>query len=142
MTIKSMRRDRKKILMIDDDPAACDIYLRKLKESNFDVVCELDPLRAIPAVLKFRPDLILLDVHMPGINGYDILKEIRKSPGSEETKVIFLTNMSKIDDIEKGAECDAEDYIIKTFNTPSEVIGKIKNILGMDAGPQRMLVPD
>lgn len=116
-----------KILLIDDDPFIVDMYVLKLKDSGFKIEVARDGNEGLKKVKEFDPDIILLDIVMPGMDGFQVLEEIRKE--GRPRKVILLTNLGQKEDVERGVRLGADDYVIKAHFTPSEVLEKIKSVL-------------
>lgn len=120
--------DQKKILLVEDDPFIADVYLTSLKKEGFLVKHVDDGSLVLPLLKKESFDLVLLDLVLPGMDGFEILKEIKESPELKEIPVIILTNLNERENIEKGVKLGAVDYIVKSNFSPTEVIGKIKNL--------------
>lgn len=116
-----------KILLIDDDPFIVDMYVLKLKDGGFQIEVARDGKEGIKKVKEFDPDIILLDLVMPGMDGFGVLEELRRDP--RPRKVILLTNLGQKEDVERGMRLGADDYVIKAHFTPSEVMEKIKRVL-------------
>lgn len=116
-----------KILLIDDDPFIVDMYVLKLKEGRFEIEIARDGKEGVKKAREFNPDIILLDIVMPGLDGFGVLEELRKDGGRH--KIILLTNLGQKEDVERGMRLGADDYIIKAHFTPSEVLGKVNALL-------------
>ena len=116
-----------KILLIDDDPFIVDMYVLKLKEGRFEVEIARDGKEGVKKAREFNPDIILLDIVMPGLDGFGVLEELRKDGGRH--KIILLTNLGQKEDVERGMRLGADDYIIKAHFTPSEVLEKVNALL-------------
>lgn len=119
----------KKILLMEDDFFVRDIYSRKLKEYGFEVDTAADGVEGMERLKNSTPDLILLDIFMPYMDGRDVLREIKNDPDRKKIPVILLTNFSAHAGVRDGFELGAEEYLIKSHFTPTEVIGKIESIL-------------
>ncbi|OGL74049.1 hypothetical protein A3C96_02980 [Candidatus Uhrbacteria bacterium RIFCSPHIGHO2_02_FULL_60_10] len=118
-----------KILIVDDDAFLSGIYATKLDLEGFQVVTAHDGEEGIKMALKELPDLILLDVLMPKLDGFEALKRIKAEPTIKDIPVIMLTNLGQKEDIEKGIEDGAVDYLIKAHFVPAEAVAKIKKVL-------------
>ena len=116
-----------KVLLIDDDPFIADMYALKLKAEGFQIEVARDGKEGVKKVAEFDPDVILLDIVMPGLDGFGVLEDLRKK--GDRRKVILLTNLGQKEDVERGMRLDADDYVIKAHFTPSEVVEKIRSIL-------------
>jgi DNA-binding response OmpR family regulator len=117
-----------KILIVDDEPNIV-VPLQFLMEQNgYAVMVAESGEEAIEAYLKFKPDLILLDIMLPGIDGFEVCQVIRLEPDWGKTRIIFLTAMGREVDIAKGMVLGADDYITKPFSN-AEVVKKVKDLL-------------
>ncbi len=122
---------KKKILIVEDDQALVEMYKEKLKLEGFNVATVTDGKKAMLRI-KQGADLVLLDILMPGLNGFEILKKIRKNQSVKDVPVLVLTNIgsdSFDSDKKLALSLGANDYLIKALNTPDEVIKKINTIL-------------
>lgn len=122
---------KQKIFLIDDDNFLLDMYAVKFKASGFEVEIASEGEVAL-ARLKggYSPDIILLDVVMPKIDGFEFLEFLRKEKLAVGSKIIILSNLGQKDDIEKAKRFNVDDYIIKASFTPSEIVQKVKEIIG------------
>lgn len=119
----------KKILLIEDDPFLIDIYTTKLKEEKYEVSVAKNGKEAFQILEKEKPDLILLDIVLPYVDGWELLRKIKENKVLKDVKVVILSNLSQKQEIEKGLRMGAEKYLIKAHFTPSQVINEIKKIL-------------
>ena len=106
----------KKILIVDDEPNIVMSLEYTFKKNNFEVFIARDGQEALDIVKTNFPDVIILDVMMPMVDGYATLEQIRKDKNLEHTKVIFLSAKNKISDIEKGLALGADSYLTKPFS--------------------------
>lgn len=122
---------QKKLLLVEDDSFILDIYDMKLSEAGYDVTLANNGREAVKQLEenKFIPALILLDIVMPYMDGFDVLKVLKENETWKEIPVIMLTNLSQKDDIERAVEMGANDYLIKSHFTPSEVLTKIQKYI-------------
>ena len=118
-----------KVLLVEDDVALRDIYSARFMAEDFDVVTASDGEMALTQAVKERPDLIILDVMMPKISGFDVLDILRATPETKTTKVIMMTALSQNSDIEKGKSLGADEYLVKSQVTLTDVIEKAKEVL-------------
>jgi CheY-like chemotaxis protein len=124
-------KEKKKVLIVDDDKFLLDMYTVKFGENNFDVVAALGSLDALGKIKEgVRPDAILLDVVMPSMDGFELLETIKRDKLAPGAKMIVLSNLGQQSDIEKGKALGADGYIVKANSTPSEVVAKVKEIIG------------
>lgn len=118
----------KKILLVDDEPnivMTLDFLLRKNK---FEVLLATNGEEALQIAHENIPDLIILDIMMPKVDGYQVCEVIRKSPAHPNTKIMFLSAKSKDEDIEKGITLGANAYFQKPFST-RDLLKKIQELL-------------
>ena len=120
----------KKILIIEDDVSLYTMYATELGLKAYDVSNVADGATAVEAIKTRTPDLILLDLMLPGKNGLEILQEIKSLPETKDIKVVMLTNFGNDENISKALELGAEDYIMKYNIVPSELSDKVASILG------------
>ncbi len=123
--------EKKRVLIVEDDKTLVGMYKEKLKLEGFKVTTVSDGKRAM-AKIKEKPDLILLDILMPGLNGFEILKKIKQSSDTSGIPVIVLTNIGgeSIDNDKKLAlSLGATEYMVKALNTPGDVVEKINEVL-------------
>lgn len=120
-----------KVLIVDDDAFLSGIYATKLELEGFAVVSARDGEEGLKAALKEKPDLILLDVLMPKLDGFEVLKRLKADDSVKDTPVIMLTNLGQKEDVEKGLSDGAVDYLIKAHFVPAEAVAKIKKVLKM-----------
>jgi DNA-binding response OmpR family regulator len=119
----------KSILLIEDDPFLIDVYTTKLKEVGFGIEVAMNGKEGLKKMRMKKPDLVLLDVVLPTINGWEILEEIKKDENLKDLKVIIISNLTQKEDVKKGLRLGAAKYLIKAHYTPSEVVKEIKEIL-------------
>jgi DNA-binding response OmpR family regulator len=123
-----MGEGKKKIVLIDDNVSFVDVISRFLVTKKFEVFTAYDGTEGIRIVSKYMPDLILLDIMMPGISGYEVCKRLKKEEKTKHIPIIFLTVRSRPEDIKKGFELGAASYITKPFNYP-ELMEGINKVL-------------
>lgn len=118
-----------RIVLAEDDDFLRDICETKLKKEGFIVNAACDGAEALAMIEKGDPEIILLDIIMPKMDGFEVLKRIKKIPEKASVPVIMLTNLGQTSEIEKGFALGAEDYIIKAHFTVGEIIDKVREIL-------------
>jgi two-component system, OmpR family, response regulator ResD len=122
--------EKKKVFIIDDDELLLDMYSLKFRESGFDVEIAMSGNQALDKIKSgFNPDVLLLDVVMPGMDGFEFLKKLRSEKLIPGKTVVILSNLGQREEIEKGMALGIKNYIIKAHHTPSEVVAKIKELL-------------
>jgi len=119
----------KKILIVEDDKFLRELISRKLSDEGFDVAEAIDGEEGVKKAKAENPDLILLDLILPGIDGFEVLSKTKEDPNSASIPVIILSNLGQKEEVEKGLKLGAADYLIKAHFTPGEIIEKIKIIL-------------
>ncbi len=125
-----MAQEKKiKILLIEDDSFLVEMYTTKFELEGFDVVSAEDGQKGLDMVKKEKPDIILLDILMPKMDGFAVLDALKKDKALADIPVILLTNLGQKEDVKKGFEKGAVGYLIKAHFMPSEVVDKIKKIL-------------
>ena len=123
----------KKILFVEDDEGFFNIFSVPLKMKGYDVIHVPDGSSAVEKVITERPDLVLLDIVLPGMSGLDILKELRERDETSSVKIIMLTNFGNDDNVAKAMDYGSDDYLMKYNIVPSELPDKIASLLGENA---------
>jgi DNA-binding response OmpR family regulator len=122
----------KRILLVEDDDALANVYLMRLQTEGFDVRRVANGEDALAAAISYRPDLVLLDVMMPKVSGFDVLDIIRNTPETANLKVIMLTALSQDSDKERAQALGVDDYLVKSQVVIADVMERIKHHLGME----------
>ncbi|MFA5747044.1 MAG: response regulator [Candidatus Paceibacterota bacterium] len=120
----------KTVLFIDDEAALQRTLGEFLKQEGYNVLSALDGENGLELAKKQNPDLILLDLIMPKMNGFETLAALKSDPGTKSIPVIILTNLEDINDIDRAIEAGADSYLLKSHYSPDEVIEKINQVLG------------
>lgn len=115
-----------KILVIEDDKFLRELISKKLAKEGFAVSEAIDGEEGIKKIKEEKPDLILLDLILPGIDGFEVLSKMKDDPLLSAVPVIILSNLGQKEDVEKGLKLGAVDYLIKAHFTPGEIIEKIR----------------
>ncbi|MDP2951086.1 MAG: response regulator [bacterium] len=123
-----------KILTIEDDKFLRELIRRKLQEVGFEAVSASSGEEGLALVKAEKPNLILLDLIMPGMDGFTTLKELQKDPLLASIPVIILSNLGQQDDIDKAKQLGAVDFLVKAHFTPNEIVDKINQILNKKEG--------
>ena len=126
-----MSEEKKKLLLIEDDPFIRDIYNVKFSQEGFEVTMAENGVEALKKMEELVPDIILLDIVMPYMDGMETLKNIRSKEEWKKIPVIMLTNISEKEKITESEDYGISDYLIKSQFTPSEVVQKVKTLLNM-----------
>ncbi len=119
----------KKILIVDDEPNIVMTLEYTFKKSNYEVFIARDGQEALDILKTNFPDVIILDIMMPMVDGFATLEQIRKDDNLQHTKVMFLSAKNKESDIEKGLELGADAYMTKPFSI-KKVVEKVEELLG------------
>ncbi len=118
----------KKILLVEDDAFLVDIYTTKLKESGFSVSVAFDGSEGFRKMTEEKPDLVLLDLVLPNMDGWEFLRKV-KSDKIKGIKIVVLSNLGQREEVEKGMELGIAKYLIKSHYTPTEVVEEVEKIL-------------
>ncbi len=123
-----------KILIIDDDPFILDMYVLKFRGEGFEVETSKEGKEGLKKIKDYEPDVVLLDIVMPEMDGFEVLQELKKEKAKNgyRPKIVLLTNVGEKRDVERGMGLGADDYIIKAHFTPSEVVEKVRSLLPKD----------
>lgn len=119
----------KKILIVEDDEFLVQMYATKLELQDFEVTTAGDGKQALKAIQKSSPDLILLDLNLPVMDGFQVLEVIKKDEKTKNIPVLVLTNFGQKEHVDRCLALGAADYLIKAHFVPSEVVDKIKSLL-------------
>jgi len=120
----------KKILFVEDDENFYNVFSVPLKMRGYEVINVADGALAVEKTLSEQPDMILLDIILPGMSGLDILKELKENPDTKAIKIVMLTNFGNDENVSKAMEYGADDYLMKYNVVPSELPDKIAVYLG------------
>lgn len=120
-----------KIAIIEDDEVINQMYRMKFEANGFEVEAASDGEAGIAMVEKYHPDIILLDLQMPRMNGADTLEKIREHSWGKDIPVIILTNLGQEEAPEKLRQLTIHSYIVKAELTPSQVVKRVKDALGL-----------
>lgn len=120
----------KSILLIEDDPFLIDIYSQKFKKSGFDIKVADSASKAFQYLEETIPEIILLDIVLPQMDGWAILKKIRANENWNSCQIVVFSNLGQKEEVEKGLGLGANRYLIKSQYTPLEVVKEIERMLG------------
>lgn len=119
-----------KILLVEDDSFLSGMYDTKLKLEGFEVVLAEDGAKGLEQAVSQKPDIILLDIILPKMDGFTALKHLKDNTETKKIPVILMTNLGQKEDVERGIALGAQDYLVKAHFMPSEVVEKIRQYLG------------
>lgn len=126
-----MDENQKVILLVEDDDRLAEVYAMRLEAEGFKTKRVANGEEALSVAIQLKPDLILLDVMMPKVSGFDVLDILRNTPESAEVKIIMLTALSQDSDKERAKALGADDYLIKSQVVIADVVDRIKHHLGL-----------
>lgn len=121
----------KRILFVEDDDALAGVYLVRLQAEGFDVKRVANGEDALAAAISYKPDLVLLDVMMPKVSGFDVLDILRNTAETANLKIVMLTALSQDADRKRAESLGVDDYLVKSQVVISDVIERIKHHLGV-----------
>ncbi|MBU0707799.1 response regulator [Patescibacteria group bacterium] len=117
-----------KVLLVEDEKMLSSMYATKFTKEGYDLSAAYDGEEGLAKAKSLKPDIILLDIIMPKIDGFVVLKALKEDPELKKIPVILLTNLGQDEDIKKGKELGACDYFIKANHTPAEVVEKVQSV--------------
>ena len=115
-----------KILIIEDDKFLRELIVRKLIQEKFEIFEAIDGEEGLKKMKEAKPDLVLLDLILPNMDGFEVLRRMKEDISLAQVPVFILSNLGQRKDIEKGLKLGAVDYLVKAHFTPNEIIEKIK----------------
>lgn len=119
----------KKILIVEDDEFLLSMYSTKFEIEGYDVIMAGDGEMGLEKARKEKPGIVLLDIMLPNMDGFDVLKKLKADRETSSIPVILLTNLSQKQDVEQGLSMGADDYLVKAHFMPSEVVDKINRLI-------------
>jgi DNA-binding response OmpR family regulator len=119
----------KRILLVEDDDALANVYLIRLQAEGFDVRRVANGEDALATALKYHPDLVLLDVMMPRVSGFDVLDILRNTPETSNVKVTMLTALGQESDMERAKALGVNEYLVKSQVVIADVVDRIRRQL-------------
>ena len=121
-----------KILIADDNHQNCELLDAYLSEEGYEMIVAYDGKQTLQKVAECQPDLILLDIMMPKMSGFEVCKRIKSDPKTRDIIVVMVTALNETSDIERAAECGTDDYISKPIER-NAVVGLVRNLLAAKA---------
>ena len=121
-----------RILVVEDDEFLREVMCQKLIKEGFGVSAAIDAMGAFEEIKKSLPHLILLDLILPGMDGFEFLSQFKKDAGTKNIPVIVLSNLGQKEDVDRAMSMGAADYMVKANFTPAEIVQKIRDILGKE----------
>lgn len=120
---------KQKVLLVEDDLSLLKIYSNKLKINDFEVSIAITGDEGLRKAQVDQPNLILLDLILPGKDGFLVLEELKSSPSTDQIPVIILSNLGQQTDIERGKRLGAVDYLVKSDISLVDLVGKVKKFI-------------
>jgi len=118
--------DKIKVLLIEDEPEVLELYRLKLTLDDYDVTTAQNGLEGLAKAESEKPELIFLDIKMPGMDGFEVLKRLRKNDSTKDIPVVILSNFDEESMVEKGLALGASDYLIKSHFSPASLSEKLQ----------------
>jgi len=122
------------VLIVEDDVFLAGIYQKKFEMEGFKVIVANNGEKGLAEAKKKKPNIILLDILLPKLDGFAVLEALKADESTKEIPIILLTNLGQKDDVQRGLEVGAVDYLIKTHFKPSEIVDKVKKVLQLALG--------
>jgi len=129
MTATKINGKPARVLVIDDEPALLDIYSTKLRLDGFEVITASDGVLGFTAATHESPDIVLLDVLMPKIDGFEVLRDLRGNPKTKDLPIIILSNLGQEYEVKRGMSLGADRFLTKADLTPSKVSDAVNGLL-------------
>lgn len=125
-----------KVVLAEDDEILAKVIKEELSEAGFSVTHVANGVDVVKTVQDTRPDLILQDILMPGKTGFEILEELKQSPVTKDIPVVMLTMLGSDEDIKKGLQLGANDYIVKSQHAVAEICEKVQEFFKKESHPE------
>lgn len=119
----------KKILIIDDEKFHLEMYKDRFEKAEYQVLTAANGQLGLELAKKEKPDLVIVDILMPTMDGYEVIEKMKKDEQTSKIHIVALSNLAQDNEIKKGLNLGADDYIIKTDITPTELIERVKKII-------------
>lgn len=116
----------KRILLVEDDDSLANVYTTRLKSEGFDVRRVANGEEALATALSYKPDLVVLDVMMPRVSGFDVLDILRNTPETADLKIVMLTALSQDSDQERAKALGVDEYLVKSQVVIADVVDRIR----------------
>ncbi len=127
--MNGMSDGQKTIMVVEDDRFLSSLIKARLEKDGFTVAQAFDGEEAVKALKTERPNLVILDLIMPKVTGFEVLQTISITPGLEKTPVVILSNLAQESDIQKARQLGAREYFVKVKISIDDLIGKIKSLV-------------
>lgn len=120
---------KKKVLIVEDEKMLSEMYTTKFNMEGFEVIQSFDGKDGLNKAKSEKPDIILLDIIMPKLDGFLVLKELKADENLKKIPVFLLTNLGQDDDVKKGKKMGSDGYFVKANHSPAEIVEKVKKEL-------------
>ncbi|OGL87185.1 hypothetical protein A3I40_01220 [Candidatus Uhrbacteria bacterium RIFCSPLOWO2_02_FULL_48_12] len=120
---------KRTILIVEDEPFLCEMYKTKFETLGYKVVTAENGKEGIELMRRENPDLVLLDIILPVMDGYTFLKVVRSDPELKDRLIVIFSNLGQEEEITKGMQLGADDYLVKSDHTPTELLKKVESVL-------------
>ncbi|HCR52658.1 TPA: response regulator [Candidatus Kaiserbacteria bacterium] len=124
-----MTEQAKKVALVEDDPLMSGILATQLISKQFQVISMNDGTKAFERIKAEQPDIVLLDIILPGVSGFDILDQLKRDESTRAIPVLVLSNLGSREDIQRGISLGAEGYLVKANNMVEDIVKKVGAIL-------------
>lgn len=121
--------EKTKVLIIEDEEMLVNMYISKFEKEGYQAEKAENGRLGLEQARAIKPDVILLDIMMPEIDGFMVLKDLKTDTATKNIPIIMLTNLGQEEDIKKGNKLGATDYLVKANLTPAQVVKKVKEVL-------------
>ncbi|MCD6178099.1 response regulator [bacterium] len=125
-----MSNNAKKILLVEDEELIVNLLQRKLETEGYEVFVARDGIEGLEKMKKTKPDLVLLDIIMPRMGGFEVMEAMKKDKGLRDIPVIVISNSGQPVELDRARQLGARDWLIKTEFDPKEVLAKVKKQIG------------
>jgi len=125
-----MSNNAKKILLVEDEELIVNLLQRKLEAEGYEVFVARDGIEGLEKMKKTKPDLVLLDIIMPRMGGFEVMEAMKKDKGLRDIPVIVISNSGQPVELDRARQLGARDWLIKTEFDPKEVLAKVKKQIG------------
>jgi len=119
----------KTISIVEDDKFLRELIAQKLVKEGYEILTAIDGEEGITQIKEKKPDLVLLDLILPGIDGFEVLSRMKEDANLAKIPVVILSNLGQKEEVERGLKLGAIDYMIKAHFTPREIIDKVNSVL-------------
>jgi two-component system response regulator RpaA len=121
--------DRRRVLIVDDEPSIAKILRKQMEVAGFDVTVAVDGEQGLTMIREARPELVVLDVMLPKMNGHQVCAAVKQDPALKQTPILMLTAKAQRNDQDEAMKCGADAYLAKPFQL-DELLGKVRGLLG------------